>query len=204
MDAKYSNADDSLELTEEARGVAAESKSPEKDQVAADPLAGLQAEVTSLREESARWHDRFLRKAAELENYRKRIEKERKDWSYQAKSAVILEFLPIMDSCERALRSLEGAAQLDPDLEQYKQGVELLYKQLGDTLNRLGVKPIEATGQRFDPNLHEAMTRMETTEYDENTVISELTPGYTYMDRLLRPVQVVVAALPKPEDIPGQ
>ncbi len=161
-----------------------------------NPPDQLQAELESLREESERLRDRYLRKAAELENYRKRVDREKRESVLHAKSQLLQEFLPIMDACERASGSFDDAQSLSEGLEQYKQGVELLYRQLGSALSRLGVKPIEAVGKPFDPHLHEALTRMETSEYEENTVITELRRGYMFHDRLLRPAQVVVSARP--------
>jgi molecular chaperone GrpE len=158
-----------------------------------DPLIQIQAELEAIRAESNQWHDRFLRKAAELENFRKRVDKERVEMVLQAKSSVLLEFLPILDACERAMESFEDAEDLPQELEQYREGVQLLYKQLNNTLLRLGVVAVDAIGQKFDPYLHEAITREETSEYEENTVTRELRRGYIFQERLLRPAQVVVA-----------
>jgi len=156
----------------------------------------LQSEADAAREESEFWHDRFLRKAAELENYRKRVDREKRESVLLARSDVILEFLPIVDACQRALNSFEDLPDDRQGMEQYKQGVELLYRQFHSTLARMGVVPIDAIGQEFDPHLHEALTRLETTEHDDNRVIAELRRGYMMEDRLLRPAQVVVAAPP--------
>jgi molecular chaperone GrpE len=203
MDNWYPNGSDAAECAEEEKA-SADTQVAESDKPTVDPTVQLQADLEAAREEVERWHDRFLRKAAELENFRKRVDKEKKDWTIEAKSSVILELLPIMDACERALTSFDGAEDPPQGLEQYKQGVELLYGQLSKTLARLGVEPIEAEGRLFDPNFHEALTRLETMDYEENTVISELTRGYMFQDRLLRPVQVVVATRPKLEHPPGQ
>ncbi len=198
MDDWYPNGADAAECADVETG-SVEAQPVETEKSAAEEIARLQAELEAAKAEAERWRDRFLREAAELENYRKRIEKEKKDWSVQAKSAVILELLPVMDACERALSSFDGAEEPQRGLQQYKRGVELLYKQLSSVLTRLGVVPIQAQGKKFDPNLHEALTRLETLEYEENTVISELTRGYMFQDRLLRPVQVVVAMRPRAE-----
>ncbi len=165
-----------------------------------DPLAQLQADVEAARAEVAEWQDRFLRKAAEFENYRKRSEKEKADSVMLAKGSVLNEFLPIADSCERALkifREEEGAAA---GLQHYQEGVELLYRQVLDTLNRAGVVAVEAEGKQFDPHLHEALSRQETSDFKEGTIIKELQRGYLFKDKLLRPSQVVVAAHPQGKD----
>jgi len=166
---------------------------------APDPVAELQVQLASVKAESEQWRDRFLRKAAELENYRRRMEKEKIDSMVLAKSSVLQELLPVVDACERALESFQKAGHGTVGIEEYRQGVELLYRQVLDTLHRLGVVPIKAEGRRFDPNLHEALVREETVEYPENTVIEEFRRGYLFKDRLLRPAQVKVAGRPAGE-----
>ena len=167
-----------------------------------DPLASLQAELAVAKAESKEWYDRFLRKAAELENYRKRIGREQGELVARAKSTVLLEFLPVVDACERALASLADAQGKTAGIEQYRSGVQLLYKQVLDTLACLGVVPIEAEGKKFDPQLHEAMTREETSECAENVVMRELRRGYLFGDRLLRPAQVSVSTRPQGNNSP--
>jgi molecular chaperone GrpE len=159
-----------------------------------DPQAQLEADLKAARDEVAEWQDRFLRKAAEFENFRKRTAKEKADTIALAKSTVLLEFLPVADACERALKSLtEPTPAESGSLHQFKQGVELLYKQLLDTLGRTGIVAIDAEGKPFDPRLHEALSREETDEVQEDTVVRELRKGYLFKDRLLRPAQVIVA-----------
>lgn len=159
---------------------------------APDPAAP--SELDAAKAETEQWRDRFLRKAAELENFRKRAERERAESSLLVKSSVLLEFLPIADACERALKSFEDEDDASGRLQKYRQGVELLFKQLADTLNRLGVVAIEAQGKPFDPYLHEALSNLATEEYEENTVVEELRRGYLFNGRLLRPAQVVIAS----------
>ena len=163
-----------------------------------DPTEKLRADLEAAKAESDQWRDRFLRKAAELENFRKRSDRERTETATLMKSSVLAEFLPIMDACERALKSFGDDNGQQGRLQRYREGVELLFKQLGDTLSRLGVVALEAKGQKFDPHLHEALSHLETLEYEDNTVIEELRRGYSLNDRLLRPAQVVVASRPKP------
>jgi len=172
----------------------------------ANPVAQAQADLEAARSESEQWRERFLRKAAELENFRKRSNRERAEASALVKSSVLAEFLPIMDACERALRSFDEETNPHVRMQKYREGVELLYKQMGDTMNRLGVVPLEAKGRKFDPHLHEALTHQETLEYEDDTVIQELRRGYLFKDRLLRPAQVVVACGPKSkkDDGPAQ
>jgi molecular chaperone GrpE len=164
-----------------------------------DPAAQINAEIESLKSELAQCQDRFLRKAAEFDNYRKRMERERNEAAQMAKSSVILEMLPVADACDRALESLK-TSQVADGLDQYREGVRLLYKQIHDVMNRLGVAPIDAQGKAFDPHLHEAITREVSHEYEDNVVIDELRRGYMFKDRLLRPSQVRVSAGPPPKE----
>jgi molecular chaperone GrpE len=158
-----------------------------------DPTAQLQAEINTAKAEVAEWQDRFLRKAAEFENYRKRAEKEKTDSAILAKGSVLAEFLPIADACERALKTLNEARSAPGSLQQFQDGVELLYKQVLDALGRTGVTPMKTEGKRFDPHLHEALSREEASEFEEGMVVKELRRGYLFKDKLLRPAQVVVS-----------
>jgi molecular chaperone GrpE len=154
------------------------------------------SEIEAVKAEAEQWRDRFLRKAAEMENFRKRSERDRMESSMFQKSSILLEFLPIVDACERALKSFGDDDDKSGKLYKYRQGVELLYKQLGDVLSRMGVVPMEAKGHPFDPNMHEALSNIETMDQDENTVVEELRRGYLIGGKLLRPAQVVIACRP--------
>ncbi len=167
---------------------------------APEPSAGHQADLEAAKAESEQWRDRFLRKAAELENFRKRTERERAEAAANVTIALLVEMLPVLDACERAMESFREDASEQGKLKKYREGVELLYKQLGSTLNRLGVVALEAKGQKFDPHLHDALTHLESQDYEDNTVVEELRRGYLYRGRLLRPAQVVVASRPKPKE----
>jgi molecular chaperone GrpE len=166
-----------------------------------EATAQARTELEAARSETEQWRDRFLRKAAEFENFRKRSDRERAEAANLIKSSVLVELLPVLDACERALRSFDSPADQPVKLQTYRDGFELLHKQLSDTLNRLGVVPFEVRGEKFDPHRHEALGHLETLEHEDNTVIEELRRGYLYKDRLLRPAQVVVASRPKP---PGE
>jgi molecular chaperone GrpE len=163
----------------------------------ADPRAQLQADLAEARAEAAEWQDRFLRKAAEFENFRKRTDKEKAESMMLAKSSILVEFLPIADACERALTSIGEGQKAQGGIDQYREGVELLYRQMLDTLARSGVVPMEAKGRKFDPHLHEALSLEATSIFEENTVIEELRRGYLFKGRLLRPSQVIVATAPR-------
>jgi len=190
-----------VEGTKPVNGSENEESATESVTTLVDPQTQLQADLKAAKDEVAEWQDRFLRKAAEFENYRKRVEKEKVETITSAKSSVLLEFLPVADACDRALQSLADASGSESaTLQQFKQGVELLYKQLLDTLGRTGVVPVEAEGKPFDPHLHEALSRAETAEVKEDTVVKELRKGYMFKDRLLRPAQVIVAVQPQGKD----
>jgi molecular chaperone GrpE len=169
-----------------------------------DPLTQLQADLKSAKAEAAEWQDRFLRKAAEFENYRKRMEKEKTELVNLAKGSVLMEFLPLADDCERALRSLGEAEEETKSLRRYREGVELLYRQLMDILSRTGVTPLEVEGKPFDPHFHDALSRQESADCKEDTVIHELRRGYMFKEKLLRPAQVIVAVRPKTKDKESQ
>jgi molecular chaperone GrpE len=165
-----------------------------------DPGVQLQADLKAAKSEIAEWQDRFLRKAAEFENYRKRVEKERSDAMVSAKSALLTEFLPVLDACERALQSFSDASETTEGLQQYQEGVQLLYRQLLDTMSRAGVVAMETEGKPFDPHMHEALSREENLAVEENTIVRELRRGYLFKDKLLRPAQVIVSFHPVAKD----
>jgi molecular chaperone GrpE len=169
---------------------------PSEGSAPADVQLQLQKELAAAKAELQQCQDRFLRKAAEFENFRKRMEREKGDAAVLAKSSVLMEFLPIADACERALESLERRQEAGESLEHYRQGVRLLYKQIHDVFSRIGVVAVSARGQKFDPHYHEAIAREEDPEHEENTVTMELRRGYLFKDRLLRPAQVKVATRP--------
>lgn len=181
---------DVYDLEEKAETVEETDSSPETP---ADASSLPEDELKAVKAEALEWQDRFLRKAAEFENFRKRTDKERADAAMLARSNVLMEFLPVADACERALQSMEKGTETAASLEQYREGVELLYKQLLDTFGRAGVVPIETEGMPFDPHLHEALSRKEDTECETDTIVQEVRRGYLYKDRLLRPAQVIVA-----------
>ena len=153
--------------------------------------ASLQSQVDTLTREKTALYDQLLRRAAEFENYRRRIERERSDAYQRARVEVLVEFLPVVDNFERALSSLEDSGG---DAEALRQGVELIHKQFKDALSKFGLEPVDAIGQTFDPHLHEAVTIEATDKHKENTVIEEFQRGYKIGDKLLRPAKVKVAA----------
>jgi molecular chaperone GrpE len=156
-----------------------------------DAAARLQSQIEALNQEKTALYDQLLRRQAEFENYRKRVERERSEVYQRARSEVLLELLPIVDNFERALSSLEKG---EGEAAALRQGVELIHRQFNDALAKFGLEPVEAVGQTFDPHLHEAVTTEPTDEHEENTVIEEFERGYKIGDKLLRPAKVKVAA----------
>jgi molecular chaperone GrpE len=146
------------------------------------------AELAALKRERADFYDRLLRKTAEFDNYRKRIERERREQADQAVIDLLQELLLVVDDFDRALtvEAGEGAAR-------YRKGVELIHAKLNDLLTRNGVRPLDVLGADFDPNVHQAVIHEVSPEHREGEVIGELRRGYMRGDRLLRPAMVKVA-----------
>lgn len=134
------------------------------------------------------YYDRLLRKTAEFDNYRKRIERERRAHAEQAVTDLLRDLLLVVDDFDRALH-----VNADESAASYKKGVELMNTKLHELLRKQGVRPIKAIGEDFDPNLHQAVTHEESPGHREGEVIEELRRGYTIGDRLLRPAMVKVA-----------
>jgi molecular chaperone GrpE len=153
---------------------------PQPAETQNDPLEELRREKDSLQ-------DRLLRTAAEFDNYRKRVDRERRDLADYMKADVLAEILPIVDNFERALQAPS------PDGDSLRKGVELIYKQMVDFLRKRGVTPIEALGADFDPNFHQAVIHETSPAHREGEVIEELQRGYMLGDKLLRPAMVKVA-----------
>jgi molecular chaperone GrpE len=133
--------------------------------------------------------DRLARMQADFDNARKRAAKEQQDFRDFALADTIKSLLPVVDSFDRALQAKSDAAD-------FRTGVELIHKQLQDVLAKLGVQPIAAKGEQFDPRIHEAIEMVETSDAADHEVLDEWQRGYRYKDRLLRPAMVRVAKNP--------
>ncbi|MGD9856964.1 MAG: nucleotide exchange factor GrpE [Planctomycetaceae bacterium] len=136
--------------------------------------------------------DRALRSQAELENYRRRVQRERDEERRYAALPLVRDLLPGLDNLQRAL----DAAQHTDDLSAMLQGVEMVAGQIAEILTRHGAEPIVAVGEPFDPNRHEAITQMPSSEHPPMTVIDEVERGYTLHDRVVRPSKVIVSVAP--------
>lgn len=144
-------------------------------------------ELARLRTERDNLIDRLARLQAEFDNARKRASREQQDFRDYALADSIKQLLPILDSFERALQSEH------PDKDEFRNGVELIYKQFQDALAKLGLRPIPAAGEIFDPHLHQAIQMVDTNEAEDHQILDELQRGYKLKDRLLRPSMVRVA-----------
>jgi molecular chaperone GrpE len=144
--------------------------------------------VETLRREKDVLQDRLLRTAAEFDNYRKRVERDRRDQADAMVADTLIDLLPIIDDLERALQAPSGG-----DADSLRKGVELIHRQMLDLLRKRGVKPIQAVGADFDPRFHESVVSESTSDHREGEVLQELRPGYMLGDRLLRPAMVKVA-----------
>jgi molecular chaperone GrpE len=151
---------------------------------------GAAGEFQKIVEERDSLQDRLLRKQAEFENYKKRIERERTEYVQFASAELMRELLNALDSFDLAVRN---AANENSAGANMLQGLDLVFKQFQDTLGRFGLKPIDAKGQPFDPNFHQAVSTVPTDEVAENTVVEEFRRGYTLNGRLLRPAMVSVS-----------
>ena len=163
------------------------------DEIAEDQPLSLETELAAAKADAAEWQDRFMRKAAEFENYRKRMDKEKNELRTSSQSAILLDILPVLDGFDRALKYFSEMEYATGSAEQWRQGVELLHRQVLDTLTQAGVTPIETEGKPFDPHLHEALSREETSEVADGIIVNELSRGYMFRNNLLRPSQVIVA-----------
>jgi molecular chaperone GrpE len=151
------------------------------------------AELKKITSELEELRQTLIRHQADFSNYRKRSEKENKEAFQRAAAQVIQGLIPVVDGFEHAL-----AAHREAEYEGYRKGFEIIYKQLLDHLKRLGVERIEPAGKAFDPHLHQAMERSETTEHADGTVLQVFQPGYVFHGRVLRPAMVSVAVHPNP------
>ena len=160
-----------------------ESNAPAARGEAAEPV-----DVEALKAERDGLQDRLLRTAAEFDNYRKRIDRERREQSESAAAGLLTEILPVVDNLERALVAPSG-----PEAAGLRAGVELIHRQLVDLLRKRGVTPIEALGADFDPRFHQAVSQEASDSHRDGEVMEEMQRGYMLGDRLLRPAMVKVA-----------
>lgn len=175
MTDKHTDTDPALSETSETAGAAIAAEAPDAP-----------AAVEQQRDE---YYNRLLRKTAEFDNYRKRMDRERQVLSEAAASDLIQDLLPLLDDLERALKADAGPE----GAEAYRRGVELIHRQLGEVLRKRGVRVIDALGADFDPHYHQAVAHEPASGRRDGEIIEEFGRGYMLGDRLLRPAMVKVA-----------
>ena len=190
------NEAESLVSTDE-NGSSEEDKSSEEDLIELDPIKALEKDLQKTKNELAEQKDSFVRLQAETDNFRKRLSREKKEFSQYANERLFKELIPIFDNLERALEDPSN------DTKSLKEGLEMILKQFSAFLGKEKVEPIKAIGEKFDPMVHEALTSEESNDHEENTIISEFVKGYTINNRVLRPSQVVISKKPSPESEEG-
>jgi len=174
------------EETKEAEEIAKETE--KKQESAEEEMLRMQQELSEAR-------DMMLRLAAEMDNYKKRTMKERESLVKYATQGIIEDLLPVLDNFQRAIESASDLVDQDSFLE----GVKMIYKQMHDVLEKKGVKRIDAVGETFDPNIHEAVMQIASEEHPENVVVEEFQKGYMLHDRVIRPAMVAVSKGAKEE-----
>jgi molecular chaperone GrpE len=174
---------------EQAAGTTAEAQ----EAPAEAPVPSAEQELAASREDAAKNRDLYLRTLADLDNYRKRVQREKDDLSRFANENLLRELLPVLDNLERAIEHARG----DQGAGGILEGVEMTLNQLAKVLEKAGVKPVAAVGQPFDTARHEAIGHEETSEQAPQTVVRELQKGYLLNDRLLRPAMVLLAKAPQ-------
>lgn len=161
---------------------------PESEGGASDPATSMKAELDAMR-------DKYLRSAADFDNYRKRARRDVDDAEKRGKETLLRELLPVFDNLERAATSASQAT----DARAIADGVQMVLKQFTSTLERAGIRRVPTTGHPFDPGVHEAIQQIESPDQPAGTVLAEVQAGYLLGDRLIRAAMVVVARTPAPK-----
>ncbi|MEN3001727.1 MAG: nucleotide exchange factor GrpE [Armatimonadota bacterium] len=163
------------------------------DEAIVEELQAVKARLQEMERALEEQKNLYLRTLADFQNYRRRQQDEMERSRLRLLESLMEELLPILDNFERALQAAEATRELEPLLE----GVRLTERQIKALLTRYDIHPIEAVGRPFDPNLHEAIQRIETDEYEDGIVIDEVERGYRIGERVLRPSRVIVARRPE-------
>jgi molecular chaperone GrpE len=191
---KRKKQDDEKEIVSETPEEMLTEESATEEEV--DPMTALKNEITTAQEEARNNWDLYLRERADMENLRKRHQRDKEDAIRFANDRLLQEMIPVLDNLERAV---DLAEQGSDDSQGLLEGVNMTINQFRKALEDFGIKPINAVGTDFDPNLHQAMGQVESEEQAPNTVATEFQKGYLLHDRLLRPSLVMVAKAPAEE-----
>ncbi len=173
---------------EDAQGVGAAPAEPANESGTTEPAVDMETVRAELDEANTKW----LRALADLDNYRKRIEREKARWDVEAREGILLSLLDVVDNFERALAG-EAPDGAGTDVS-FREGVELIFRHLMDVLEKAGVRPVETEGVGFDPNVHEAVGSTPSDEHEPDEIVQVMQKGYTLGERLLRPSRVIIAS----------
>ena len=189
-EAEESAAEESASETapEDAAKDAADAAAPDAQEAPEDDASALKAQVESLQAALAEKDNRVKRLQADFENFRRRTSKEREELANVVTQDLLKGMLPILDNFDRAM------AAEQKDSESFQKGVEMIYTQLHETLKNDGLEPIETAGQKFDPNFHQAVMRVENPDLEDDTIAQELQKGYIVKGRVIRPSMVQVVS----------
>ena len=186
-------------MTEKNKNTDSEVETPEPVEVEVvgneDDFSELQEQLTQVQNETEVHKEQYLRTLAEMENLRKRTQRDKEELAKYANESILREILPVIDNLERAVEHAEQAESNEGLFE----GVQMTLTQFSQLLNKFGVEPVEALGQPFDPAYHQAMGQLESAEHPVNTVIQQMQKGYQLNKRLLRPAFVMLAKAPVAE-----
>jgi len=153
------------------------------------PVSTLREQLARAEEDARKFYDSYLRALAALDNYRKQKDEELRRKKDEIYEQIMLELIPIFDNFDRALSS----AEITSDFQKLQEGVEIIFRQFKETLNKLGLVDFSAKGKPFDPKYHEAVSVVETEEYPPDTVVDEISKGYMFKERVIKPALVTVA-----------
>ena len=192
----YDPDDEGEELISELDEAFGDAKSEAEETGGPDraELIATRAELKRVETENAELRDQLTRRQADFENYRKRVERERSETFNRVNADVATKLLPVLDNLKRALEAESSVESSESDeFRHFLSGVDLIYKQLNGVLEAMGVKPVPAVGEQFDPHIHEAVVTEATDDYEPDTVMQEIVAGYRLGDKLIRPALVKVA-----------
>lgn len=177
--------------TEMAQGAPAGTQDTAGGQPSAQEIEQLRVQAAKAKD----LQDMLLRTAAELENYKKRVAREKQEAAKYANEPILHKLIPVLDNFEMAFAATGG--NQNASVQSLQTGVNMILSQLKNVLAESGLEPIDAVGQKFDPNIHEALSQQETSDVPEGQVVQQLRKGYKLRDRLLRPAAVVVSKAPE-------
>ncbi|AEV69322.1 nucleotide exchange factor GrpE [Acetivibrio clariflavus] len=186
---KVRNADNEAETDTETSAENTCESEQSSETSSCDELEKIKAELEEKTKKCEEYFERLQRTAAEFDNYKKRTAREKEALYLDATSDIVAAFLPVIDNIERALEAANNTANAD----SLKEGIELVYRQIQDVLKKLDVEVIQAVGNEFDPNLHNAVSHIDDENYGSNVVVEEFQKGYIYKDKVIRYSMVKVA-----------